>query len=385
MIDTIVLTLPIFHFRITKSDLFQPDARGMNNPPYIAQVNGVRKCVQNPTKEDEKKGIYKPRLTYIRRWDWIKEHYSLKIEFSIPKLIFWNNFDELSDSDFPFVISKLKEVLFKMWIQVVNWKLEKAIVSTIHYGKNIILDDYTSVNRVLQSISKTNISQRFDVWESQYQNGWWLLRLHTKSFQIVFYDKIADLKKSKHRAIEKEMRKINYQMSLFDTISKTQNKQKNQSFDVLRLEIRFMNKVKLKSVFKSNKIFFDDPFTFRDAFNMENARRILEYHWKIIAQELKTIEFFEMKSIDRWSMILQQPVQVTPTKALALAMLSELIGNNDYRTIRNQFEARYNKRSLSRMYKELQAFEWIKTSFTFIPIINKALNEYKPLQIKEYM
>lgn len=86
----------------------------MNSQPYIAQANGIRKCVQNPTKEDERNGIYKPRLTYIRRWDGIDGRYTLKIEFSVPKLLYSNNFDELSDSDFPLVIRALKERLLDM-------------------------------------------------------------------------------------------------------------------------------------------------------------------------------------------------------------------------------------------------------------------------------
>ena len=86
----------------------------MYTPPYIASVNGVRKCVQNPTKEDERYGIYKPRLTLIRRWDGTKGIITLKIEFSIPKLLFGNNFDELSDNDFSDTIKRLRERLLDM-------------------------------------------------------------------------------------------------------------------------------------------------------------------------------------------------------------------------------------------------------------------------------
>jgi hypothetical protein len=50
-------------------------------------------------------------------------------------------------------------------------KLEKAIVSTIHYGKNIILQDHTSVSRVLSLIAKTSISNRFDTAQTDYKNG----------------------------------------------------------------------------------------------------------------------------------------------------------------------------------------------------------------------
>lgn len=385
MLDTIVLTLPIHHFRILNSDLFQPNARGMYTPPYIAQVNWVRKCVQNPTKEDERMWVYKPRLTYIRRWDGKTEHYSLKIEFSAPKLLYWNNFDELSDQDFPLLIKALKEKLLDMWVQVIDGKLEKAIVSTIHYGKNIILHDYSSVSRVLSLISKTNISNRFDTAQTDYKNGWDLFRIHSKTFQMVLYDKVADLKKSHDRWEDKDMRKINYQLSLFDDIQRSENKNNHRSFDVLRFEIRFMNKQKLKAIFKELKIPMEDAFTFQDAFCMENARKILEHHWNIIMIDLKMLEFLEMQSTDRWIQIMQSPKKRTPTKVLALAQLAELLSNNAHREVRKQFESKYSWVSLKRLYNELKEFHGKENTFTFIPIINEVLKTYNPLQIRKYL
>ena len=272
-----------------------------------------------------------------------------------------------------------------MWVQVQDGKLEKAIVSTIHYGKNIILDDYTSVSKVLSLVAKTKISERLDVGKTEYQNGGELFRLHTKTFQIVLYDKIADLRKSEARWVDKDMKLINYQMSLFDDIQREENTKKKKSFDVLRIEIRFMNKVKLKSLFKELKIPFEDPFTFQDAFRMENARKIIEHYWNQIMIDLKMLEFMEMKPIDRWGMILQKADNKTPSKVLALAMLSELLANDDYRTVRKQFEAKYSKRTLNRLYDELKEFQGNDKAISFIPIINEALKIYKPLQIQKYM
>lgn len=385
MIDTIILTLPMHHFKVLNPALFQPDARWLYSAPYIPQVNWVCKCVQNATKEDERNHIYKPRLTFIRRWDGQKWVITLKVEFSIPKLIFWNNFDELSDDEFMYVIKTLNEKLISMGIEVIKGKLEQSIVTTIHYWKNIVLHDFTTVSRVLSLIAKTNISERFDTGQTDYQNGWELFRLHTKSFQIIIYDKIADLSKTQSRAVEKDSRAINYQMSLFENIQKNEVKNNKKGFEVLRLEIRFMNKQKLKSLFRDLKISMGEPFTLRDAFSMENARKIIQHHWNLLMIDLKMLEFLEMKSIDRWNMILQKAGNKTPTKILALAMLSELLANNDFRTVRRQFEARYSKRSLKRLYDEFSGIHSNSNCFTFIPIINEALKNYNPLKINKYM
>lgn len=310
----------------------------------------------------------------------------MKIEFSVPKLLFGNNFDELSDADFPRVIHILKTTLLDMGVQVLEGKLQLSVISTIHYGKNIVLDDFTSVSRVLWILAKTNISERFDTEDKTYRNGWELFRLHTKSFQIVLYDKIVDLKKSKNRAVDKDMRGINYQMSMFDDIQKKEVQQKWKSFDVLRIEIRFMNKTKLKTLFKTLRIPFGDIFTFESAFQMENARRIIEHHWNMMAIEMKMLEFTEMKPIDRMNLIFQKASKKTPTKTLAIAMLAELITNDDYRTIRKQFESKYkNKNSLRTIYKDLSSLELTVNHFSFIPIINEMLKIYKPLKINDYM
>lgn len=137
------------------------------------------------------------------------------------------------------------------------------------------------------------------------------------------------------------MKKINYQMSLFEDIQRSESKNKHKSFDVLRFEIRFMNSIKRKAIFNELKIPIEEPFTFKDAFCMENARKILEHHWNIIVIDLKTLEFVEMQPIDRWNQIMQSPKKRTPTKVLALAQLAEMLSNNAYREVQKQFESKY--------------------------------------------
>lgn len=371
MIDTIQLTLPAHHFKVLNPALFQPNAN---------LIRTTKKCVQNPTKEDEKNGVYKPRLTYTQVWNGKQEAYRLKIEFSIPKLLFGNNFDELSDDDFPRVVQTLKDALFDMGVEVSEEGLERATVSTIHYGKNIILNDYTSVSRVLSLINKTNISKRFDTNRTEYINGGELLRFHTNSFQMVLYDKIADLKQTRHRAVEKDMRGVNCPASFFEEKRK-EAKARDQSFEVLRLEIRFMNSVKRKTVFDALNIPNGTPFAFRDAFCAEHARRIVEHHWKPIEAELKTLELSEMKPIDLLNRILREGGDKTPTKTLALVGLAATLSDNDNRTVRKQLEAKHGKRSIDRLYKELSGFQGKENIFTFVPIINEVLKIYRPLRI----
>src|SRR5690606_36277460 len=111
----IVLTLKLDMFKITEPYKFQPNANEILNAEYERGGRGYKKCSQNPTPRELKSGNYKPRLTLTRRVKRDRQYeITLRVEFSIPKLLFGNNFDELESDDlFDTVIvlqRKLKEM-----------------------------------------------------------------------------------------------------------------------------------------------------------------------------------------------------------------------------------------------------------------------------------
>ena len=117
MIDTIVLMLQADQFRIADHEKFSPSTRGLFEPPYYRLGGrGNFSCYQNPTADEFKKGIYKPRLTVTKRPIKGGFQVTLRIEFSIPKLIFGNNFDEVEDNHFAPVVDSLLKSLREMGI-----------------------------------------------------------------------------------------------------------------------------------------------------------------------------------------------------------------------------------------------------------------------------
>lgn len=139
MIDTIVLTLKQDMYTIFEPDKFSPSTKGLYDTDTGYYRLGGRSyitCKQNPTPSELKKGIYKPRLTVTKRVSRGGTfEIPLKIEFSIPKLLYGNNFDELTDADFTAVIQKLKAVLKEMGVRVFEHFLINAPVSSVHYSK----------------------------------------------------------------------------------------------------------------------------------------------------------------------------------------------------------------------------------------------------------
>jgi len=181
----------------------------MGGKPFI-------KSMQNPPKSAFKNGVYLPRLTVIkaiRNGGYVIE---LKIELSLPKLFFGNNFDELENNNFLRIIRLLSRALYSMEVEVAFEYLENASVSAIHYSKNIHLKNYTSCSMVLSELQKIDLSQKIDVGSEKFRNGGHALHFHTNTRDLVFYDKMKDLEQAKvseKRAIEKDNL---IQMALFD-------------------------------------------------------------------------------------------------------------------------------------------------------------------------
>ena len=130
MVDTIILILSKDVFQITDPEAFKPSARWVEKSRTITGLHSK----QNPSKKDLRAGIYKPRLTLTNRaTSKGSPEIILKIELSLPKLLFGNNFAELSRKDFKPLTQKLAVTLESMGISTTATTLHKQMypLSTI--------------------------------------------------------------------------------------------------------------------------------------------------------------------------------------------------------------------------------------------------------------
>ena len=129
MLDTIVLLLERCMFQIVAPKKFTPSAGWvLNNTGY---GHGLLSR-QNPTKKELRQGIYKPRLTLCtKRNPFGQNKILLKIEFSAPKLLFGNNFEELQYKDRMPVIMQLVGALEQMGIITTAETIANAPVSAL--------------------------------------------------------------------------------------------------------------------------------------------------------------------------------------------------------------------------------------------------------------
>lgn len=272
MIDTISLTIQQKDFRILDHKRFTPSSKGLFEAPYYEfGRNPYIKCSYNPSKQDMTKYPYLPRLTLIKAIRNGGFAILLKVEFSIPKLLYANNFDEVEESEFGEICWKLKEILLFMGIEIKGIRIiANADVSTVHYSKNIVLTDYTTPYSVLKEVSKVNVNRLLDMNQSDFRNEGHAIKYHGNEYEVTFYDKVKDLQQAKiseKRAVEKD----NYiQLTIFDRV------ELKKPFEVLRMEVRLGSRNKIKDMLKKTGNDYED-LTFSKLFSQKVSKDILLY------------------------------------------------------------------------------------------------------------
>jgi hypothetical protein len=268
MMDTIVLTLPS-GYKITNYNAFTPSAKDLFVPPFRNWGGRkVLKSIQNPQRKDN---VYKPKLT-ISKAVGQGSYPILRVELSLPKLIFANNLQELTDTDFNMVLAALKNTLENMGVSVDIETLANARVSAVHFSKNIILEKGILCSVVLRELAKSDVNSRLDLSLTKYRNDGEAITYHANTYEVCFYDKIRDVNKanlSPKRAIDRQRGNIAED-------SKFSNK------EILRMEVR-LNKTKIiKEVFKKSG--YSKALIFKEVFSEDISKAVLTHFWDILVK-----------------------------------------------------------------------------------------------------
>ncbi len=380
MLDTVVIMLNQNQFEITDHQKFSPSTIGLFQHPYYKLGNRANfSCYQNPTKTELLEGNYKPRLTVTKRYVRGGFAIGLKIEFSAPKLIRGNNFDELEDNNFEDVIETLLKKLKEMGVNTDYERLANAEISAIHYSKNIPLTDYSSSSMVINELSKQNLNKRLDLDRTSYRNEGHSIKCHANSYEVIFYDKLKDLaqgKISEKRAIEKENVT---QLDIFKQI------QVKKPFEVIRMEVRLGNRRKLKKILSD--VGENNKMTFGLLFSNDISQKILLHFWNSISENLYVSALSENEPEIILDVLLNGSAKkLTPAKALQISGALAVINKVGVRGFRAVIEKNTSSRTWQRIVKELRETQ-IESNIRFKAIVNVeiALNEFRPLKLKDYV
>lgn len=368
MIDTVKLTMNLSK-PLRKSDL---DFQLMKE-----QEKGVIQGIYNPTAIMKKTGKYYPRLTYTERPTRGGKTYQLAIELSVPKLVFNNNFDELTDDDYPTVLKALSDVLREMkslWL--FKFQIGKLEVSKIDYSKNIVLDNGMPVSYITSIVRRADISKVYDVEKDSFRNGGHIFHIHTNALDVALYDKVEDLKqsiKSPKRAYESDNL---VQQNLIDAFNK------NRNVSVLRVEVRLNGKKQIRSML--NKVGLpSDDLTFDRLFSSDISSKIVDYHWQKILSKVPKAQL-DFNTPENILVKLLSNDNVRPMNLLAsLGFYSLMSGSDDGRNARNLIEKKLGSKAWYRLTKGVLPLPE-DDNLKVLTKITDAIRRKEPTRMKKY-
>ena len=373
MIDTVIIKIPRHEVEIL--DMGHLGIKWN----LQSSTNIYDKLVRNPSAYDLAQGAYFPRLTgYKRKSKDSTWESSIRIEFSVPKLLYDNNLDELEEKDFSRVFDVLKERLDRMGLIVSKKQLENAPITTVHYSKNIVLTCGYSAQFVIRELHKINLNKRFDLTRARFANDGQSLYGYTEAHSFVLYDKISDLSRPKKRAIDRDQSVP--QLNLFESLKEKQ--------EILRFEVRLCHKRKINSLFK--QLGFAEKPTFQDVLSVEKAKSVLKHYWMTIIEE-GAIGLFSFSLTAKE--LLEQILLTGPPKPKGkqavyfvglLQLAKEGNGLRELRSIltkngmndRSWYRTADDYKELSKQLEKLKPREWLEQ-------IRKQVSDYKPYRVKD--
>jgi hypothetical protein len=363
MIDTVILEIPRGLYLVDDKD---------SSKWSLVKGHGSFSVLARHFPKD---GIYRPRLSFIARGG----ARSLKIEFSIPKLLYNNNLQEVSEADFEVIIDKLQDIIRSQYgIKIFRDNLKRAKVMSFHPSKNILLTNSCTAKHVIKLLSKVNFSLKLDKNKTDFRNDGESFQIYSQAHSFVIYDKISDFCKTKNRAIDKDQTSI--QKSLFESVKVGDSIQ-----EVVRLEIRLSQKRKVNETLE--RLGYSKNPLFQDLFQNNICQKIVIWYWENFIMKGNEIFFI---SKDKPRDILLQMISnagIKPKEALMLVggilLMKEEGGARDLRSL---IEPYYSKRSWYRLMDRLKEVSDMMEGALYPPWIKeleKQLKEFIPLDVEE--
>lgn len=348
MIDTIVLILSPDKYHISEPPKFTPSAAWIFKDNF-KNYSSI-KSKQNNSKKDLLSGIYKPQLTlsYHRGIDGFYE-ILLRIELSLPKLLYGNNFNELQYKDFNEIIDKLVITLKSMGVIVGKNNLSEAQVLSIHYSKNIPLIDGSTPYHYINKIREANVKLSLDINQTDYRNEGHSYKWHANSYEVIFYDKIKDLEKSKQSS--KRSLEIDSELQ-FDLIKHFSSRHK---LEFLRMEVRLNKRSKIKHLFKTLNI--QAELTFKKLFKPAISKKILLYYFDELENNRSPLLKFKINDDKAFINLLAfNNPKITPKQVMTILGFKRALEVANLRELKSIL-GKFNPQSWYRLIKESSAIK----------------------------
>ena len=158
---------------------------------------------------------------------------------------------------------------------------------------------------------------------------------------------------------------------------------KNNPKEILRIEVRLSRKVKLNAVLK--KLDYQKNPNFRQIFNKDLCKKILQYYWHELIEN-KNMFLFDMESGPKKILrdIIKTYPKTKPKKAVYLVGLNLLSKDNrGIRELRELLEKRSSTRTWYRIAKDLDVINKVsgRTYHNWVQQVIYALASFEPIKL----
>lgn len=378
-IDTIVLTLYPHEFTILDTGGFTPNAARIYSiePKDLGKRKFIQ-AVRNPTKKETAAAGYLPCLTFYKGIRAGGTSVGLRVQFSAPKFVYDNNFDELHEDD----LEKLYQLIFD-GLKFYNVRLFKGIdtiinakVSTIHYSKNFPLDYITARGAVIE-IQKCDVTSWRDVSQSDYINNGHGFKTHSKHYELAFYDKMAEYYKGKRNQPVFDT-DLQLQLNLFD------DKKIPQPFEVLRMEAR-LNSSKTISTHLAKAGFEGTPLTLSSLCRKDISQAVLKQQLADLYSRYPKISNSTAPDLHSlFSELYVQNPNVKMTTLLSAVGLRALNEAHGTRTLKDIVGTRGSP-AILRQSKKINALKYNFEKPEVFELLSEQLNRFEPVKLNNFL
>lgn len=232
---------------------------------------------------------------------------SYTLSNSAGRVLFGSNLYEITDSDWPNIISSMQASLQKKGLNASSLTIEGADCWMFEAGKTVVFPTCYSIPAIMVRIKQANVKAVWKMGNSRYftlnesSNGEKVV-FGSKYHQLTFYDKTKQMLQHGSRE-DKELAQ-----KLWDN---------GKQF--FRIEVRYGNASTLKRMlprYMDNK-----SFRFYDLCSQELYKKILMEHWLLICQSIP-----EMADLSAGG--LAQQISLGLQSGLSLNLVFELLGLN---------------------------------------------------------
>jgi len=204
------------------------------------------------------------------------------------------------------------------------------------------------------------------------------VRYYSKAYEFVLYDKVADLRKSADRAMEKEDRECNLQMNIFDAV-----RRQGKPVEVLRLELRLKSQQKMKALFE--KVGIESDCTLQSLFSKRVSKTVLCDYWDDIYEQLVPVLLQELDAPQQFALVAKQRPQWKPQRTLTAVAICAMIRAEGHRKTRSRLVKHFSSRTLERVYKDIKGLDFrVLNKAKPFQHVTKALETFVPLKKADF-